>query len=169
MSAAIVERLNEALGERYVIERELGAGGMATVYLAEDVKHHRHVAIKVFRPELASMLGGDRFLREIEIIARIEHPHILTLIDSGGADGLLYFVMPYISGESLRTRLTKEEKLPIADVIRLMRDVADGLAEAHRHGLVHRDIKPDNVMMSGNHAVVMDFSACEVSRPEVIE
>ena len=161
MSAAIVERLNEALGERYVIERELGAGGMATVYLAEDVKHHRHVAIKVFRPELASMLGGDRFLREIEIIARIEHPHILTLIDSGGADGLLYFVMPYISGESLRTRLTKEEKLPIADVIRLMRDVADGLAEAHRHGLVHRDIKPDNVMMSGNHAVVMDFGVAK--------
>jgi formylglycine-generating enzyme required for sulfatase activity/tRNA A-37 threonylcarbamoyl transferase component Bud32 len=154
-------RLTDALEGRYEIERELGAGGMATVYLARDLKHHRHVAIKVFRPELAELLGGGRFLREIEIVAQIEHPHILTLIDSGDAEGLLYFVMPYVSGESLRARLTKEEKLPVGDVIRLLRDVADGLAEAHRHGLVHRDIKPDNVMMSGNHAVVMDFGVAK--------
>jgi eukaryotic-like serine/threonine-protein kinase len=159
----LITRLNAALEGRYRIERELGAGGMATVYLAQDLKHDRHVAVKAFRPEVASHLGGGRFLQEIEIVARIEHPHILTLIDSGDADGLLYFVMPYVSGESLRTRLAKEETLPIADVIRLMRDVADGLAEAHRHGLVHRDIKPDNIMMSGNHAVVMDFGVAKAA------
>ncbi len=161
MSPDLISRLNEALEGRYRIERELGAGGMATVFLARDLKHDRHVAVKAFRPEVANMLGGERFLREIEIVARIEHPHILTLIDSGDAGGILYFVMPYVSGESLRARLAKEGRLPVADVVRLMRDVADGLAEAHRHGLVHRDIKPDNVMMSGKHAVVMDFGVAK--------
>ncbi len=157
----VIDRLNAALEGHYRIERELGAGGMATVYLAQDLRHGRHVAVKVFRPEVAGILGGERFLREIEIVAGIEHPHILTLIDSGNADGLLYFVMPYVRGDSLRTRLAQEERLPIADVVRLMRDVADGLAEAHRHGLVHRDIKPDNIMMSGKHAVVMDFGVAK--------
>lgn len=157
----IATRLNAALEGRYRIERELGSGGMGTVFLAEDLKHHRNVAIKVLRPELAAMLGAARFLREIEIVARIEHPHILTLIDSGDADGLLFIVMPYLKGESLRTRLAKEGKLPIADVVRLVREVADGLAEAHRNGLVHRDIKPDNVMMSGQHAVLMDFGVAK--------
>jgi formylglycine-generating enzyme required for sulfatase activity/tRNA A-37 threonylcarbamoyl transferase component Bud32 len=157
----LLERLRAAVSDRYAIERELGAGGMATVYLARDLKHDRHVALKVLRPELASVLGGERFLREIEIAARIEHPHILTLIDSGDADGILYYVMPYMKGESLRDRLSREGKLPIADAIRMLRDVADGLAEAHSHGLVHRDIKPDNVMMSGNHAVVMDFGVAK--------
>jgi formylglycine-generating enzyme required for sulfatase activity len=157
----LLDRLRTAISDRYEIERELGAGGMATVYLARDLKHQRHVALKVLRPELASVLGGERFLREIEIAAQIEHPHILTLIDSGDADGILYYVMPYVKGESLRDRLSREGKLPIGDAVRMLRDVADGLAEAHRHGLVHRDIKPDNVMMSGNHAVVMDFGVAK--------
>jgi tRNA A-37 threonylcarbamoyl transferase component Bud32 len=157
----LLERLRTAISDRYEIERELGAGGMATVYLARDLKHHRHVALKVLRPDLAVVLGGERFLREIEIAARIEHPHILTLIDSGEANGILYYVMPYVKGESLRDRLSHKGKFPIGDAVRMLRDVADGLAEAHRHGLVHRDIKPDNVMMSGNHAVVMDFGVAK--------
>ena len=155
------DRLTSALGDRYEFERELGAGGMATVYLACDVRNQRHVAIKVFRPDLAHVLGGERFLCEIEMVAQIEHPHLLTLIDSGEADGILYYVMPYVRGESLRDRLTREGKLPVGDAVRMLRDVADGLAEAHRHGLVHRDIKPENVMISGNHAVVMDFGVAK--------
>lgn len=151
------DRLAAALADRYRIEREVGAGGMATVYLAQDLKHNRNVALKVLRPELAAALGGERFLREIDIAAQIEHPHVLTLIDSGDADGLLYYVMPFVKGESLRDRIGREGKLPIGDTIRLLRDVADGLAEAHRQGLVHRDVKPDNVMISGKHAVVTDF------------
>jgi serine/threonine protein kinase len=134
---------------------------MATVYLAGDVKHNRHVALKVLRPELAAAVGGERFLREIEIAAQIEHPHVLTLIDSGDADGILYYVMPFVKGESLRDRISREEKLPIVDTIRLLRDVADGLAEAHRQGLVHRDVKPDNVLISGRHAVVTDFGVAK--------
>jgi hypothetical protein len=157
----VITRLNSALEGQYRIEREIGAGGMGTVFLAEDLKHHRDVAIKVLRSELGPILGGGRFLREIGIVAQIEHPHILTLIDSGDADGLLYFVMPFVKGESLRARLAKEGPLPIREVVRLIRDVADGLAEAHRHGLVHRDIKPDNVMMSGKHAVLMDFGVAK--------
>ena len=157
----LLSRLKASIGDRYEIERELGAGGMATVYLAQDVRHRRHVALKVLRPELAAILGGERFIREIEIAAQIEHPHILTLIDSGDADGILYYVMPYMKGESLRDRLSREGQFPIGDAVRMLRDVADGLAEAHRHGLVHRDIKPDNVMMSGNHAVVMDFGVAK--------
>ncbi len=161
MMSDLLDRVRTALQGRYEIERELGAGGMATVYLARDTKHQRHVAVKVLRPDLAAILGGERFLREIEIAAQIEHPHILTLIDSGDADGILYYVMPYLEGESLRDWLSREGKLPVADAVRMLRDVADGLAEAHRHGLVHRDIKPDNVMISGNHAVVMDFGVAK--------
>ncbi|MEJ2218340.1 MAG: bifunctional serine/threonine-protein kinase/formylglycine-generating enzyme family protein [Gemmatimonadota bacterium] len=154
-------RLAQALRERYRIQRELGQGGMATVYLADDLKHHRAVAIKVFRPEVAASVGAKRFLREIEIAAQLQHPHILTLIDSGEADGILYYVMPYVEGESLRTKLAREDRLSIRDAVRMLRDVADGLAEAHRHGLVHRDVKPDNVMISGNHAVVADFGVAK--------
>jgi formylglycine-generating enzyme required for sulfatase activity len=157
----MIARLKSALSDRYTIEREIGAGGMATVYLAGDVKHNRHVALKVLRPELAAAVGGERFLREIEIAAQIEHPHVLTLIDSGDADGILYYVMPFVKGESLRDRISREEKLPIVDTIRLLRDVADGLAEAHRQGLVHRDVKPDNVLISGRHAVVTDFGVAK--------
>ncbi len=157
----LLETLTAALGDRYRIEREVGAGGMATVFLAQDLKHNRNVALKVLRPELAKALGGERFLREIDIAAQIEHPHVLTLIDSGDADGILYYVMPFVKGESLRDRINREGRLPIGDTIRMLRDVADGLAEAHRQGLVHRDIKPDNVMISGKHAVVTDFGVAK--------
>ncbi len=155
------ERLKAALADRYAIEREIGAGGMATVYLADDLKHHRKVAVKVLRPELAATLGAERFLREIEIAAGLTHPHILPVHDSGEADGFLYYVMPFVKGESLRDRIGRDGKLPIGDTIRLLRDVADGLAEAHRQGLVHRDVKPDNVMISGKHAVVADFGVAK--------
>ena len=154
-------RLTAALADRYRIERELGAGGMATVYLAEDLKHHRQVAIKVLRPELAAALGPERFLREIEIAAQLTHPHILPLHDSGEAEGFLYYVMPYVEGESLRDRIQRVGTLLIGDSVRLLRDVADALAYAHQHGVVHRDIKPDNVMLAGRHALVTDFGVAK--------
>ncbi|HSM15379.1 MAG TPA: serine/threonine-protein kinase, partial [Gemmatimonadales bacterium] len=154
-------KLAEALSGRYTIERELGAGGMATVYLAEDMKHRRNVAVKVLRAELAATVGPDRFLREIETVAQLTHPHILPLHDSGDANGFLYYVMPYVEGESLRSRLAREGELPIADAVRLLRDVADALALAHRRGVVHRDIKPDNVLLSGQHAYVTDFGVAK--------
>ena len=157
----VVERLRAALEGRYEIAREIGAGGMAMVYLAEDPKHHRKVAIKVLRPDLAAALGASRFLREIEIAAQLTHPHILPLYDSGDAGGLLYYVMPYVEGESLRDRLESCGALPIGEALRLMRDVADALANAHAHGVVHRDIKPDNVMLSGRHALVTDFGVAK--------
>jgi serine/threonine-protein kinase len=156
-----IEHLASALSDRYKIERELGAGGMATVYLAEDLKHHRKVAVKVLRPELAAALGPDRFLREIEIAASLTHPHILTLIDSGEADGFLYYVMPYIEGESLREKLAHEGELPVAEAARILRDVVDALRDAHERGVVHRDIKPDNVLLTGHHAVVTDFGVAK--------
>ncbi len=160
--ADLLDRLKTALSDRYTIERELGSGGMATVYLATDIKHDRKVAVKVLRAELAAALGASRFLREIAIEARLQHPNILTLIDSGEADGLLYYVMPYVDGESLRDMLAKEKQLAIPDVIRLLRDVADALAHAHQHGVVHRDVKPDNVLISGGHrAIVMDFGVAK--------
>jgi Tol biopolymer transport system component len=155
------QRLSAALADRYRIERELGAGGMATVYLAEDLRHHRQVAIKVLRPDLAATLGPDRFLREIEVAAKLHHPHILPLYDSGEADGFLFYVMPYESGHSLRERLVKETELPVPEVVRLLRDVADALTHAHEHGLVHRDIKPENVLLSGRHAMVTDFGVAK--------
>ncbi|HMA38873.1 MAG TPA: protein kinase [Gemmatimonadales bacterium] len=150
-------RLTTALAGRYTIEREVGSGGMATVYSALDLRHHRRVAVKVLRPELAAALGPVRFLREIEIAAQLSHPHILPLHDSGEADGLLFFVMPFVEGESLRDRIRRDGPLSIPDAVRVLRDVADALAYAHDHGVVHRDIKPDNVMLAGRHAAVTDF------------
>ena len=150
-------RLTAALADRYRIERELGAGGMATVYLAEDLKHHRNVAIKVLRPELAAALGPERFLREIEIAARLNHPHILPLFDSGEADGFLFYVMPYAEGESLRDRLIREKQLPVDDALQISREVADALGFAHSRDVVHRDIKPENILLEAGHAVVADF------------
>ena len=156
-----LDRLVSALSGRYTIERELGAGGMATVYLARDLRHERHVALKVLRPELAAALGPDRFLREIRIAANLTHPHILPLHDSGEADGFLYYVMPYIEGESLRDRIKREGELPIDEAARILREVVDALAHAHAHGVVHRDIKPDNVLLSGRHALVSDFGVAK--------
>jgi len=156
----VIDRLREALAERYLIQRELGHGGMATVYLAEDLKHRRKVAVKVLRPELAAALGGDRFMREIEIAARLQHPHILPLLDSGASGEFLYYVMPFVEGESLRDRLVRGE-LPVPDAIRIMAEVADALANAHGHGVVHRDIKPDNILLSGRHALVADFGVAK--------
>ena len=150
-------RLGRALTGRYTIEGEIGSGGMATVYAAVDLRHHRRVAVKVLRPELAAVLGPTRFLREIEIAAQLSHPHILPLHDSGEADGLLFYVMPLVEGESLRVRIRRDGPMPIHDAVRVLRDVADALAYAHDHGVVHRDIKPDNVMLAARHATVTDF------------
>ena len=150
-------RLENALSDRYRIERELGQGGMATVYLAEDLKHGRRVAIKVLHPELSAVIGGDRFLAEIKVTANLQHPHILGLIDSGEADGLLYYVMPYVAGESLRNRLVREKQLPVEDAIRLSKEVASALDYAHRHAVVHRDIKPENILLQEGSALVADF------------
>ena len=152
-----VSLLPEVVADRYHVVRELGRGGMARVYLARDLKHGRDVAIKVIRPELAAALGHDRFLREIAIAARLNHPNIVPLHDSGEVGGSLYFVMPYEEGPSLRERLDREGALPISDALHVLRDVARALAYAHEHGVVHRDVKPDNVMLSGGAAVVTDF------------
>jgi tetratricopeptide (TPR) repeat protein len=155
--ADLLDRLKTALQDRYTIERELGAGGMATVYLAEDIKHHRQVGIKVLRPDLAAALGPERFLREIEIAAGLDHPHILPLYDSGEADGFLYYVMPFVEGESLRDRLDREKQLPIDDGLQIALEVADALSYAHSRDVVHRDIKPENILLAGAHARVADF------------
>ena len=149
--------LQPHLAGRYQLERELGRGGMATVYLAADVRHGRQVAIKVLRAELAAAIGRDRFLREIQIAARLQHPHILPLFDSGEAGGWLYYVMPYVEGESLRDRVNREKQLPIDDALQIAREVADALAYAHSVGIVHRDIKPENILLSAGHALVADF------------
>ncbi len=155
--ADIQERLAAALEDRYRVKEELGQGGMAVVYLAEDLKHSRLVAIKVLKPGLAATLGPDRFLREIETAAKLSHPNILPLHDSGEADNLLYFVMPYVEGESLRDRLAREGHLPVPDAVRITREVADALHFAHGQGLIHRDIKPENILFQAGHAVVTDF------------
>src|SRR5262249_35231963 len=136
-----------ALDSRYRIERELGRGGMATVYLATDAKHGRSVAVKVLLPEITAAMGAEQFLREIQVAARLTHPHILPLHDSGGSDGLLYYVMPYIEGESLRERLAREERLPVTEAVQLGREVADALEYAHSHGVIHRDVKPENILL----------------------
>ena len=154
---SIPDRLNAALADRYRLERELGAGGMATVYLAHDLKHDRDVAIKVLHPDLGAALGGERFLSEIRTTARLQHPHILPLLDSGDADGLLYYVMPLVTGETLRARLERERQLPIADAVLIAREVADALGYAHGLGVIHRDIKPENILLQGGHALVADF------------
>ena len=150
-------RLTTALAGRYRIERVLGAGGMATVYLAEDVRHRRRVAIKVLHADLSAVLGPERFLKEIELTASLQHPHILPLFDSGSADGLLYYVMPFVEGESLRARLDREKPLPIAEAVRIATEVADALDYAHEHGVIHRDIKPENILLQGGHWLVADF------------
>ena len=152
-----IERLQEALGDRWTLQRELGHGLTSTVYLARDPKHHRPVAIKVLRPELAASLGRDRFHREIEIAASLSHPHILPLYSSGDANGQLYYVMPYVEGESLEDRMAREGPLPLGEALRIAREVAAALAYAHQHGVVHRDIKPANIMLSAGEAVVADF------------
>ena len=151
------EGLRSALAGRYTIERELGHGGMAIVYLAHDVRHERRVALKVLRPELAPSLGGERFLREIRLAAALQHPHILPLYESGEAGGHLFYVMPYVEGESLRARLEREGPLPVDEAVRYAREVAEALSYAHEHDVVHRDIKPDNILLSGGHALVADF------------
>jgi Tol biopolymer transport system component/tRNA A-37 threonylcarbamoyl transferase component Bud32 len=158
------ERFTQALADRYRVEEQVGAGGMATVYRAEDVKHRRKVALKVLRPELAAMLGVERFLREIEIAAQLQHPHILPLHDSGEADGQLYYVMPYVDGESLRDRLRREQQFSIEDTLHLAGEIADGLGYAHSKGVVHRDIKPENIMLSGGHALITDFGIARAVR-----
>ncbi|HKV76323.1 MAG TPA: serine/threonine-protein kinase [Gemmatimonadales bacterium] len=175
-------RLSTALSDRYRLERELGAGGMATVYLAQDLRHDRKVAIKVLRPELSAYLGAERFLREIRIAAQLQHPHILPLFDSGAVEvashesrvesgstpardsqlvTLLYYVMPFIPGETLREKLGREGKLSAAETVRMLREVLDALSLAHEQGVVHRDIKPENILLSGRHAMVADFGVAK--------
>jgi serine/threonine-protein kinase len=157
VSADTPARLASALSDRYRLERELGAGGMATVYLAEDLKHDRQVAIKVLRPELAAVIGAERFLSEIKTTANLQHPHILPLHDSGEADGFLYYVMPLIEGETVRDRITREKQLPIAEAVRIARECALALDYAHRKGVVHRDIKPENILLHDGSALIADF------------
>ena len=157
-----VTQLAAGLTERYQIERELGIGGMATVYLARDLRHHRRVAIKVLDAAVAASIGPDRFLREIETTANLRHPHILPLFDSGAIDGMLFYVMPVAEGETLRDRIARENRLSVADALHLAREVADALGYAHAHGVVHRDIKPDNVLLESGHAVVADFGIARV-------
>src|SRR5213078_996933 len=157
MAGEPLERLNAALAGRYALAHELGSGGMATVYLADDLKHHRPVAVKVLRPELASVLGPERFLREVEIAARLNHPHILALYDSGEADGFLYYVMPYVKGESLRHRLEREQRLPIDEALGITRQIASALDHAHAQGVIHRDVKPENILLYEGEAMVADF------------
>ena len=149
--------LNAALPAHYVIDRELGRGGMALVYLARDTRHERFVALKTLRPEIAIALGRERFLREIKLAARLQHPNILPVFDSGDAGGTLFYVMPFVEGESLRDRLDREPQLPVDDALQIAREVAEALAYAHDHDVVHRDIKPENIMLSGGHAIVADF------------
>ncbi len=155
------DRLALALSDQYTLEREIGIGGMATVYLARDMKHERQVALKVLRPELSSAMGADRFPREIRLVASFNHPHILSLYDSGQSAGFLYYVMPFVEGETMAQRLQREHQLPISDTIRILGEVADALAYAHERGVVHRDIKPANVLLSGRHAVVADFGVAK--------
>ena len=153
----VTSRIADALAHRYTIERELGAGGMATVYLAEDLKHQRQVALKVLRPELAAVLGAERFVQEIKTTASLQHPHILPLFDSGEAGGFLYYVMPYVEGETLRDTLNRETQLGIEEAVRITTDVADALDYAHRHGVIHRDIKPENILLHDGRPMVADF------------
>ena len=159
--AKLLASLQAALADRYAIGREIGAGGMATVYRAQDLKHHRRVAVKVLRAEIAATLGAERFSREIEVAAQLQHPNILPLLDSGEAGGFYYYVMPYVEGESLRDRLAHHGELPVHDAVKVLIEVVDALAHAHAHGVVHRDIKPDNVLLSGRHALVTDFGVAK--------
>jgi len=164
--SSLLTRLQAAVADRYTITREVGRGGMATVFLGDDLKLDRHVAIKVLHPQLATGLGVERFLREIKTAAGLNHPHIVALHDSGEAGGLLFYVMPYIEGETLRGRLNREGQLPIEDAVRIACDVAEALSYAHSGGVVHRDIKPENIMFSAGTAVVTDFGIARRSRPQ---
>jgi serine/threonine-protein kinase len=157
VAEVLADRLKVALASRYAIERQIGQGGMATVYLARDLRHDRKVALKVLRPELAAVIGADRFLHEIRVTASLQHPHILPLHDSGEIDTFLYYVMPYVEGESLRDRLRRERQLPIDEVVRLASEVAQALAYAHGRGVIHRDVKPENILLASGSAVVADF------------
>ncbi|HUF70525.1 MAG TPA: serine/threonine-protein kinase, partial [Longimicrobiales bacterium] len=152
-----VDRLAAALADRYRIERELGAGGMATVYLAHDLKHDRRIALKVLKPELSAVIGAERFLAEIKTTANLQHPHILPLFDSGAADGFLFYVMPFIDGETLRAKLDRETQLGIDESVKIATSVADALDYAHRHGVIHRDIKPENILLPEGRPMVADF------------
>jgi len=153
----LLDRLQSALADRYTIERELGRGGMAIVYLAEDLKHQRKVALKVLRPELAAVIGGERFLQEIKVTANLQHPHILPLHDSGEAGSFLYYVMPFVEGDTLRDKLSRERQLDIDEAVGLTRDVASALDYAHRQGVIHRDIKPENILIHDGQPLVADF------------
>ncbi|HET9233762.1 MAG TPA: serine/threonine-protein kinase, partial [Candidatus Eisenbacteria bacterium] len=153
----MLHRLQAALADRYAVEKEIGRGGMSTVYLAQDLRHHRQVAIKVLDPALSERVGGDAFLNEMQVTARLMHPLILPLHDSGSADGLLYYVMPFVDGETLRDRLRREGQLSIGEAVRIAREVAEALAYAHEKKIVHRDIKPENILLTGGHAMVADF------------
>ena len=155
--ADLLTRLRLALVDRYTLERELGAGGMATVYLAQDLKHDREVALKVLRPDLAAVLGAERFLQEIRISAKLDHPHILTLIDSGADDGFVWYILPLVRGESLRAKLTREKQLPLEEALTITRQIASALDYAHRHGVIHRDIKPENILLHEGEAMLADF------------
>jgi serine/threonine-protein kinase len=151
------DRVNTALAGRYRIERHLGEGGMASVYLCADLKHKRNVALKLLKPELAAVLGAERFVQEITTTASLQHPHILPLFDSGSADGFLYYVMPYVEGETLRAKLDRETQLSVDEAVRIAREVLDALDYAHQRGIVHRDVKPENILLHGGHAMVADF------------
>src|SRR5947208_960454 len=157
MTLDTLTRLKSALAGRYDVKSQLARGGMGQVFEARDVKHGRPVGIKVLDPELAAAIGPARFRSEIETAARLSHPHIVPLFDSGEADGLFYFVMPLIAGESLRQRLSRERQLPVEDALRIAREAADALEYAHGQGLVHRDVKPENILLAGGHALVLDF------------
>src|SRR2546430_7260167 len=152
-----LESLRESLAPQYDVEREIGVGGMARVYLAIVRHPHRRVAIKVLDPELSTKLLRERFLREVDLASKLTHPHIVPLFSAGEAGGLFYYVMPYVEGESLRLRLLRERKLAFEDALHIARDVADALAFAHAQGVIHRDIKPENILLSGGHAIVADF------------
>src|SRR5262245_7826291 len=152
-----VAQLNASLAGRYAVEREIGRGGMANVYLARDLRHARHVALKVLNPELGAVLGVERFLSEIRVTANLQHPNLLPLFDSGEAEGLLYYVMPYVNGESLRGKLQREKQLPIDEAVHIATAVASALDHAHRHGVIHRDLKPENILLHEGQPVVADF------------
>ena len=152
-----LSQLGSALSDRYVVEREIGRGGMATVYLARDLRHDRRVALKVLNPELGAVLGAERFLSEIRVTANLQHPNLLPLFDSGEADGLLFYVMPFIEGESLRVRLDRERQLPVEDALRIALAIAGALHSAHRHGVIHRDLKPENILLHDGQPIVADF------------
>src|SRR3954466_10799155 len=164
-TASSFDTLSTALADRYRLERELGHGGTATVYLAHDVKHDRKVAVKILKPELGAVLGAERFLAEIKVTANLQHPNLLPLFDSGATAGLLYYVMPYVDGETLRARLDRETQLPVDDVVRLTTLIAGALDYAHARGVIHRDLKPENILLQAGQPVIADFGiALAVSR-----